>query len=525
MLSIVLAAISLYSAGVADDDDGDDDLERDVSDRVHSPINAETSPIGSEPLSRPLNPDATEFIPGGTEWHEAEFSKHAHLTVGTSMHKAYSCDGCNDGNPTIGSFLRNRKRSISLHDLIWTGDAEHGDDLHSANNKNAAACREAPISAEATSVCVSGQDLTSISSYDVNTLASADPWSNASAMRSFWLPSHGVTAWLPYKARGAMRVIQANVCTLHPEEYRGTLASCQATYSTRITSLEVQFAANDVDAIGVQEARLQVEGSIKGTNYAIHSSACTATGEFGVQVWLTYKLNKDVIQTLSVSERLLFVVVQTGTADTLQCTIFASAHAPTSARPPDERASFWQCLSCNCTKLLAKYPNACMCLLIDGNANLGSVCDSVVGNSMPCIENDNGTSLRLFANEFGTSLVNTFRDSAFTYAGGNDFDRRIDYIGLSKPTFDGGYVGGGPVECIDLAVSMRLDHRAIYCDFLCGAVGPSLHNKNKNKSFDNKTDRNEFYRTQQHHDKILKCTADLGGLSDPLKAESLNEAM
>lgn len=165
-----------------------------------------------------------------------------------------------------------------------------------------------------------------------------------------------------------------------------------------------------------------------------------------------------------------------------------------------------------------------MCLLIDGNANLGSVCDSVVGNSMPCTENDKGTSLRLFVNEFSTSIVNTFRDSAFTFAGGNDFDRRIDYIGLSKPTYEDGYVGGGPVECIDLSVAMRLYHRAIYCDFWYGAVGPSHSNKNK-KKHNNKDDRNEFSKKQKQYDEIFKCTADLGGLSDPLKAEQFDETM
>ena len=91
VLSMVIAAISAWTGGIAESDSVEDDQG-----------------------SHLLNAAAPEFFPGASSWdgHSASEWVHSHHV---------SAQESQWDSPTIGAFLRSRdaKRSISIHDLVW----------------------------------------------------------------------------------------------------------------------------------------------------------------------------------------------------------------------------------------------------------------------------------------------------------------------------------------------------------------------------------------------------------------------
>ena len=75
----------------------------------------------------------------------------------------------------------------------------------------------------------------------------------------------------------------ANVLTLHPRELKGSMTkACGAT--ARMVSLDALFACAGLHIIGIQESRVQQDGTMNLPNYKAFQASSTINGEAGVQI-------------------------------------------------------------------------------------------------------------------------------------------------------------------------------------------------------------------------------------------------
>jgi hypothetical protein len=150
----------------------------------------------------------------------------------------------------------------------------------------------------------------------------------------------GVCATISLKLRCAT----ANVLTLHP-----TKTAVGAGISARMESLVRSFASQQVDIVGVQETRSQLQGHTTCEGYHVLSSPASKKGVGGIQLWINScwttpqgPLHVDAgnLHILSATTRRMVVRL---CKDDLRL-VLVVAHAP--ACPTfDEAAAFWSALT------------------------------------------------------------------------------------------------------------------------------------------------------------------------------------
>ena len=87
-----------------------------------------------------------------------------------------------------------------------------------------------------------------------------------------------------------IRVATANVQTMNPkDEHRG--ASWEA--SARRTALAMQFKANGLDVIGIQEGRSRIAGRCEIEGYHVLRGQASPAGQYGCELWVSAELCPD----------------------------------------------------------------------------------------------------------------------------------------------------------------------------------------------------------------------------------------
>eukprot|EP00972_Heterocapsa_arctica_P088919 13112897-Heterocapsa_arctica.AAC.1 len=101
-------------------------------------------------------------------------------------------------------------------------------------------------------------------------------------------------------------------------------------------------------------------------------------------------------------------------------------------------------------------------LLIDGNARVGSIPSSSIGDAEPQKENGNGERMRLVGDEFNLAFLNTFLSAGPTWTGAHGHRSRIDYIGIPS-ALRSSVTWCKVIDDIDLSTSEREDHQVLAC--------------------------------------------------------------
>ena len=103
--------------------------------------------------------------------------------------------------------------------------------------------------------------------------------------------------------------------------------------------------------------------------------------------WLDRELRYHVLQWRAVSPRILFVIAVSPAQAVF---VFLTAHAPTSAAPPNARLAFWTLLTSVALDLDTRFPAAFWHCSVDANGRTGSVLSTAIGQNEPDQENENG---------------------------------------------------------------------------------------------------------------------------------------
>ena len=122
-----------------------------------------------------------------------------------------------------------------------------------------------------------------------------------------------------------IRVATANVQTMNPkDEHRG--ASWEA--SARRTALAMQFKANGLDVIGIQEGRSRIAGRCEIEGYHVLRGQASPAGQYGCELWVSAELCPDPKQLKVLKEQPRMLMVS-GPWVTGRAT-YVVGHAPSS---------------------------------------------------------------------------------------------------------------------------------------------------------------------------------------------------
>ena len=338
------------------------------------------------------------------------------------------------------------------------------------------------------------------------------------------------------KEAGTVRCATANVSTLDPKEFKGCInQDNEAVLTGRISFLEDAFKDAGIDIVGVQESRIQGDLAIRGKHYDIRMAGAEATGRSGVQLWTSLNLAKGIIATIPISARLLFVAMEIRG----HCFIFAVAYGPQEDANSGEKNMFWRSMSSELVKVRNAFPSAVVVLLIDANADVGSVSCSAIGGSSADIENDNGGRLRLFCCEQELTVINTFVGSGGTWTGVRGDKHRIDYVGMSTASVDRvRFCGPTPEIDISTLKAARYDHHPVVVDVeaaFTGDVNASAPKKpSKNRTQPRRIDRASIkcqYKTQEFQESLAKslekldCSTNMDPSEIDVKLKAWNQTV
>ena len=283
--------------------------------------------------------------------------------------------------------------------------------------------------------------------------------------------SRGATCGADNAGELHLKVAAANVNTLTPQEVRAAQAQgLGMLVSGKALRLDKEFVSAGLDLVGIQESRIQANTLAYRAHYHVIGSAATAAGTHGIQLWVARRLRATALETRPIDHRSLFVVLQIAG----RIIIVGVLHAPCNL--DSDGANFYAGVDAIIREMKSSFPEAYILLLGDFNARVGSVQSASVGPHGAELENDNGTSLRLFAGEHSLILVNTFfaNGSGHTWCGSRGHLARLDYI-LWR-TQDSAYVHDCWVnDDIELAESERDDHRLAQADLQLPATATPTH--------------------------------------------------
>ena len=153
----------------------------------------------------------------------------------------------------------------------------------------------------------------------------------------------------------AIKLIQANVCTLHPAELKHAKTKQNCGSSARMIFLDESFAEAGACFVCVQEGRIPNDGLHSCRNFRMYRSGAEPDGSYGVQVWVLHKLVRMVTAVNPISPRLLQVVVQIGP-------LFLhviSAHAPIEDATEVCKEAFWASLRLLISSIGPEIPTWC----------------------------------------------------------------------------------------------------------------------------------------------------------------------
>ena len=249
-----------------------------------------------------------------------------------------------------------------------------------------------------------------------------------------------------------LRVLQANVCTVHLREMvkSSTKQACGST--ARMITLDTMFADADAHVVCVQEGRIQEDGQHSCANFKMFRAGATSRGTDGSQIWVQHDLARAVTAVKVLSPRLLRVVVQDGSTR-LEV---LSGHAPFEAAPSDEKNKFWTQLASE-IESVGHSPLDLIICGIDGNARVGSIASEFVGTAERDDESENGSALRMMADETKLHVVNSFHSAGPTWCSSRGSTSRIDYV-LAQSD-----LAASAKDCmtrpdVDIATKIRDDH-------------------------------------------------------------------
>lgn len=185
-----------------------------------------------------------------------------------------------------------------------------------------------------------------------------------------------------------MVVVTANVCTLHPKEFRASYTKQGCSSTARMIILDELFSSLDASIVFVQEARLPEDGVHSTGNYRMYRAGATERGAGGVQIWVRHFLANSVASVKVPSPYLIHLTLQFGPYSVH----LVSGHAPIEAAPEHEKASFWESVYKE-LQPVANDPLHIVLAGIDANARVGSISCPAVGkyNQQKRTETEDGS--------------------------------------------------------------------------------------------------------------------------------------
>ena len=196
--------------------------------------------------------------------------------------------------------------------------------------------------------------------------------------------------------------------------------------------------------VGLQETALEQSQMTAADGYLRLSSAAK-NGHGGTELWLATSwpaawigqrpLFWDAAGTMVLvydSEMLIAVSLLPGLGEFL----LVVGHAPHQGRPPADRDQWWRTLRRHITRYRQ---GRRLILMLDANAQLGSIPAPGIGSFAAAEEDDAGTSLRELATDEDLWAPSTFHHHGdvstwFSNASKSRTGRRIDYILASSDT-------------------------------------------------------------------------------------------
>ena len=184
-------------------------------------------------------------------------------------------------------------------------------------------------------------------------------------------------------------------------------------------------------------------------------------GQYGNQLWFSFKSRFQIVTWRTVSHRIMFAVLTRSRI----AYAFVVAHGPTEAATPDTKRKWWELLDTTVREIKKKYPDAPLAILGDMNARVGSGLSNAVGPVAPQTENRNGELLRTMADNNSLSLVNTFLPGAEqTWCSSRGLWHRIDYIIVPRCQLHR-VKWCATLPNVDLAMSVSADHLLVAAEW------------------------------------------------------------
>ena len=208
------------------------------------------------------------------------------------------------------------------------------------------------------------------------------------------------TSRVPKPSEGTLRVLSSNVCTLSPKESK----DCAQTVSGRVNILEKLYCEAFCDIVCIQEGRSRSTGIVSGNSFVMYTSAADPLGNYGVQIWISFKHSKNIITSNVVSCSLMSMVINIESIDF----IIISGHAPGEDAKASAKDAFYEALNAEVSSLRTTFPGAVTVIGIDSNAKLGSNVSQCVGRDNPDVENSNGSLLHMWCKSLHLCAINTF---------------------------------------------------------------------------------------------------------------------
>ena len=214
--------------------------------------------------------------------------------------------------------------------------------------------------------------------------------------------------------------------TLLPwQEKRAYAQISSACMLSKVQLLEDQFVKAGWDVIGIQEGRATAAVSKSGHSYIMLAAPACEDGSCGVQLWV--RCGITVLAWEATSPRVMHAIlskrgVQFGVV------VGHAPHSMGDASAAARRAAWWDALTERCSALRRKY---CMdwLVLLDANGRVGATASPAIGPSNPEPENENGSHLRVFAEQLDFCIGNTWGPEAgYTWTSSKKTRSRIDYV-------------------------------------------------------------------------------------------------
>ena len=229
-----------------------------------------------------------------------------------------------------------------------------------------------------------------------------------------------------------IRFATANVLTLYAgDKARGNYVSA------RQEALMKQMHGEGLNFIGIQESRSGLDGYATSEHYHVLSSAATARGVGGVQLWISKQFkfpHRDLsltcqdLKILRSSAQRMVVRVE---ARWLRI-IIVVCHAPSSSTY-DTADSYWASTSNSIPERYRNWPTVYLC---DANARIGSTASQSVGTWGAEIESESGTAFHHWLRMNQLCIPQTFAQhhsgSHHTWRHAGGALARIDYIVIDE---------------------------------------------------------------------------------------------